>query len=80
MSVWNSLNISKVNAYIHLNDLNRKPFSTETDDRLEIFESFAEAISNMPGGKGYSRNKSLTTETRDALFQTSLCTNRQISN
>jgi len=70
VSVWNFLNIKRSGLDIRLNDPNRAVVSFANDVRLLNLQTFAEGVSNMSGGKGYGRNKSLTSETRNALFST----------
>jgi len=70
VNVWNFLNIKRSGLDIRLNDPNRAVVSDVNDSRVRNLQTFAEGVSGMSGGKGYGRNKSLTSETRNAFFST----------
>jgi hypothetical protein len=65
--VWHILNIKSVDAHIHLNDPDRKPFTSIDDPRLSFLLEVADAVSKLHGGKGHSRTASFTSETKQAL-------------
>ena len=67
---WKIVNIKDCRAHIKLNDPDRKPFCSSTDDRLGFLEDLGLSVSEMCGGKGSSRHLSLTSETRTAFFKT----------
>ena len=53
-----------------LYDANRNPVSEVDDPRITFVSSMKAAVADMPGGKGFGRIMSLTSETRNALAQT----------
>ncbi|XP_012561912.2 uncharacterized protein LOC105847114 [Hydra vulgaris] len=65
--IWNYLNIKQEGMDIRLNDPNRASYKNVNDKRLQEILTFAEAVAKMPGGKGWKRNKSFTSETKISL-------------
>lgn len=70
VTLWNMLNVKSSNAHVRLNDNNRMPFTSADDDRLAYITDFAAAIHDMPGGRGWNRHNSFTSETKIALSNT----------
>ena len=70
VQMWNMINIKRKDSDIRLNDVNRAPFLTTSDSRFDFMIDFANAINLMPGGKGWSRQMSLTSETKLAVANT----------
>ena len=70
LRLWNIFNIKRTDTHIRLNDPNRMPFSNAADGRLVFMTDVAEGLSMMQGGRSFSRNKSLTTETKEAFMKT----------
>ncbi|XP_047140823.1 uncharacterized protein LOC124815934 [Hydra vulgaris] len=65
--IWNYLNIKQKGMDIRLNDPNRASYKNVNEKRLQEILTFAEAVAKMPGGKGWKRNKSFTSETKISL-------------
>ena len=59
--------VKSSDAHVRLHDTNRMPFSSVDDDRLTYMSDFAMTVNEMPGGKGWSRQMSLTSETKIAV-------------
>jgi hypothetical protein len=70
VSLWNCINIKREGLDIRLNDPNRAAYKDGNDRRLHEILIFANAVATMPGGKGWNRCKSFTTETKNALSST----------
>jgi hypothetical protein len=64
------LNIKDNRAFIRLKDSDREPFYSADDQRFDFLTSLASSVEGMHGGKGRSRSKSLTTETRSSFVNT----------
>ena len=70
ISIWNYLNVKQEVMDIPLNNPNRASYKNVNDKRLQVMLTFAEVVAAMPGGKGWKRNKSFTSETKNALSST----------
>lgn len=67
---WSILNIKDKFGHIKLLNPDRKPFYSDSDERLTFLTSLASGFSLMAGGKGLKRHLSLTSETRNAVTST----------
>ena len=70
LSIWNYLNIKQEGMDICLNNPNRASYKNVNNKRLQEMLTFAEAIAAMAGGKGWKRNKSFASKTKNALSST----------
>lgn len=70
VKLWKILNVKNPSLHIRLADDDRRPFSSESDSRLDFLQEMALMFKNLPAGRGPSRKQSLTLETRNALYTT----------
>ena len=68
--LWKILNVKCPNLHIRLNDIDRQQITSKFHQSLVYMKNFASSVKEMRGGRGVNRVRSLTNETRDALFQT----------
>ena len=68
--LWKMFNVKNASLHIRLADDDRKPFSCLSDSRLDFMKQMALNFKSLPGGRGPFRKRSLTSETRDALYST----------
>ena len=66
------LNCKSPETYIALNDPDRKPFTSETDSRLNFLEDMGTSFKLMDSCSRGKRVKALTGDTANALHQTLL--------
>uniref|UniRef100_A0A1I8JBV1 Transposable element P transposase n=1 Tax=Macrostomum lignano TaxID=282301 RepID=A0A1I8JBV1_9PLAT len=70
LNFWTVVNVKSPESHIRLNDIRRAPISSTNSSAIQELLSFAAVVDRMPGGRGASRPRSLTTETRKAIHQT----------
>lgn len=69
--LWKILNVKRRGTDLRFNEPICKPIENTKD--LEFLRKMADSISRMPGGKGRTRIRSLTTQTRDAAVHSLKC-------
>ena len=69
LKMWKILNNKSTTAYVNLNDEDRRPIQSPTDQQLQYLSDFSESVRGMKA-KRKNRRQTLSWETSHSLTQT----------